>query len=59
MPISFLKLGKFSAIMSSDVFSASVIYFPFGPKNINLSMLNVVPEVSFIFILFFLFAYLL
>ena len=47
MSVSFLNLGKFSANISSYMFSVSFSLFSFrAPYNDNVSALDVVPEVS-------------
>ena len=60
---SFSILGKFSTIMTSNIFSCPLSLFSFwDPYNVNVGEFNVVPEVSeaifisfhsFFFILFF------
>ena len=45
--ISFPMLGKFSTIISSNIFSGSFSLFSFwDPYNANVAVFNVVPEVS-------------
>ena len=47
MPVSFSRLGNFSAIMSSNMFSAPFSLFSFwDPCNVNISALDVVSEIS-------------
>ena len=60
--LSFLRWGKFLAIMSSDMFSSPLSLFSFWePCNVNISAFDIVPEISklslFYFILFFSFFY--
>ena len=47
MSVSFPRLGKSSAVISSSEFSASFpLSSPFGPYNVNARMLHVISEVS-------------
>ena len=46
MSVFFLNLGKFSANMSSDMFSVFFSLLLLDPYNDNISVLDVVPEVS-------------
>ena len=61
--ISLLVFGKFSAIMSSNIFSSPFFLCLFSfwdPYNANVGACNVVPEVSqssFLFILFSVFCF--
>ena len=45
MSVSFYRLGKFSAVISSNMFSAPFPFFlPLGRLNVNVSILDVVSE---------------
>ena len=45
--VSFPMIGKFSAIVSSNIFSGPLSLFAFwDPYNVNVGVFNVVPEVS-------------
>ena len=62
LPQQLPILGKFSAIVSSSIFSGPFSLFFFrDPYDVNVGMITVVPEVSWIvsiiFILFSLFFY--
>ena len=48
LTFSFIKLGKFSAIISSNVFSGpfSLLCLSGTPYNVNVGVFNVAPEVS-------------
>ena len=46
LTIFFAMLGKFSVIISSNVFSGPLSLLPLGPLNVNTGVFNVVPEVS-------------
>ena len=57
--ISFPILGKFSAIISSNIFSGNSLFFFWDPYNTNIGGFNVVPEVCqavFLFHTFFLYS---
>ena len=60
LSVSFLVLGKFSALMSSDIFSGLFVSF-WDPYGAIVGVFNVVPEVSdtllISFILFSSFCY--
>ena len=47
MTVSFLMGGKFSAIISLNIFSGSLSLFSFwDPYNANADVFNVVPEID-------------
>ena len=45
MYVSFPRLAKFSAMLFSDKFSAPFSLLFWDPCNVNISVLDVVPEV--------------
>ena len=54
--VAFPRLGKFSAVMSSDMLSAPFFLFSFwDPYNVNASMLDVVLKVSYTVLISFYF----
>ena len=63
LTISFPMFGKFSAIMSSNIFSSPFflcLFFFWYPYNANVGACNILPEVSqssFLFILFSIFCF--
>ena len=62
MSVSFYRLGKFSAVISSNMFSAPFPFFlPLGRLNVNVSILDVVSEAlkPSLFVNFFFFFFLL
>ena len=46
LTISFPMLGKFSAIISSNIFSGPFFLLLLGPYSVNVGAFNVAPEVS-------------
>ena len=47
LTISFSRIGKFSVVISSNIFSGPFsLSSPFGPYYLNVGAFNVLPEVS-------------
>ena len=47
LSVSFPKLGKFSAIISSKIFSDPLSHHLLGSYNVNVGMFHIVPDVPY------------
>ena len=53
LTISFPMLGKFSAIISSNIFSDPLSHHLLGPYNVNVGMFYIVPDVPYTILISF------